>query len=202
MAHYFTNEKNLKSNEKTFNINIKDNNYQFITDEGVFSKEYLDFGSKVLLDNIEVLESDKNILDLGCGYGPIGISLAKENPKKTVYMIDINERAVGLSTKNALKNNVSNVVIKANEILKDVTVKFDLIVTNPPIRAGKKTVFEFYEQSFKYLNDGGRLYVVIQRKQGAPTSLEKIEELFKNAEIIDKVKGYWIIRAIKNDILD
>lgn len=202
MAHYFTNEKNLKSNEKTFNINIKDNNYQFITDEGVFSKEYLDFGSKVLLDNIEVLESDKNILDLGCGYGPIGISLAKENPKKTVYMIDINERAVGLSTKNALKNNVSNVVIKANEILKDVTVKFDLIVTNPPIRAGKKTVFEFYEQSFKYLNDSGRLYVVIQRKQGAPTSLEKIEELFKNAEIIDKVKGYWIIRAIKNDILD
>lgn len=197
MSHYFTNDNDNDLSGKTFNINIKNNIYKFQTSSGVFSKSYLDFGSKVLIETVVVNKDDYKILDLGSGYGPVGIVLAKENPQNVVTMIDINKKACELAKINAKLNDVSNVNIINNNLLEGIDEKFDLILTNPPIRAGKDIVFKLYEQAYHTLNDGGRLNVVIQKKQGAPSTEKKLNELFKNVKIVKKVKGYWIIEAFK-----
>lgn len=202
MSHYFINDKSIKSNIKTYSTTIKDKTYKFKTDSGVFSKDSLDYGSRLLIETVDVLKDDLKILDLGCGYGPIGISLANENKKSSVYMYDINEKAVNLATENAKLNSVSNVFIKNLNILEGNDVLFDLIVTNPPIRAGKDVVFKFYEDAFLNLKEKGRLYVVIQKKQGAPSTFKKLEELFNNVKVIKKQKGYWIILAKKHKTID
>lgn len=197
MSHYFTNDNDNDLKGKTFNITIKNNNYIFQTSSGVFSKDYLDFGSKVLIESVYIEENDKEILDLGCGYGPVGIVFAKENPTKNVMMIDINNKAVELAKINAKLNSVRNVNIINNDLLNNISKTFDVIIANPPIRAGKKTVFDLYEQSYKSLEKGGKLYVVIQKKQGAPSTMNKLTELFEKVEVVRKVKGYWIIKANK-----
>lgn len=197
MSHYYVNDDTLDDKTKELAIKIKGIEYKFLTKSGVFSKNALDFGSKVLIESIKDHENIKTIADIGCGYGPIGLSLANQYNEATVYMYDINERAVELATKNAQLNKIKNVEIKTNNILENVTNKFDLIVTNPPIRVGKEVVFKIYEQSFERLNNGGYFYCVIQKKQGAPSSFDKIKELFKNATKVVQVKGYWIISAKK-----
>lgn len=197
MSHYYKNDRNLSEEIETLKVNIKGIEYSFLTQAGVFSKSGLDFGSRILIETIRVSNDTKKIADIGCGYGPIGLSLANENKDSIVYMYDVNERAVSLAIKNAEINNIKNVNINVNYILKDVKETFDLIVTNPPIRAGKDVVFSIYEQAFLKLNKGGSFYCVIQKKQGAPSSLTKINELFLNAEIIVKKSGYWIIFARK-----
>lgn len=202
MSHYFKYDDSIKSKVNSFNINFNNIDFTFKTDSGVFSKGYLDYGSKVLLENTIVDKSEKTILDLGCGYGPIGIILAKSYPQSKVTMVDINERAVSLAAENAKLNECSNTTIKKSYIFDELIQTFDLILTNPPIRAGKEVVFNFYEQSYNHLNDGGRLLVVIQRKQGAPSSLKKLKKLFNNVKVITKDKGYWIIEAIKDISID
>lgn len=197
MSHYFTNDNDNDLKGKTFNIRIKNNNYIFQTSSGVFSKDYLDFGSKILIESVIIEENDAEILDLGCGYGPVGIVFAKENPIKNIMMIDINNKAVELAKINAKLNSVSNVKIINNDLLNNINKTFDVIITNPPIRAGKKTVFDLYEQSYNSLNNKGKLYVVIQKKQGAPSTFDKLTEMFEKVEVVRKVKGYWIIKANK-----
>lgn len=202
MSHYFKNDDTIKTKINTFKINYKNNNFTFKTDSGVFSKAFLDYGSNVLLNSTVINNDETKILDLGCGYGPIGIILGKLYPNKLFHMVDVNDRAVNLAKENAILNDVSNVDIYSSFIFENINTKFDLILTNPPIRAGKDIVFKFYEQSFNHLNDNGRLLVVIQRKQGAPSTLKKLEELFSNVKIITKDKGYWIIEAIKHILID
>lgn len=202
MTHYFKYDDSIKSKVNTFKINFNNYEYTFKTDNGVFSKDYLDYGSKVLLKNTIIKDDETKVLDLGCGYGPIGIILAKMNENKKIYMSDVNERAISLANENIKINEVNNAQVKKSYIFDNISETFDLILTNPPIRAGKDIVFKFYEESYLHLNDNGRLLVVIQRKQGAPSSLKKLEELFQNVEIIDKNKGYWIIQAIKHKTID
>lgn len=197
MSHYFTNDNDNDLKGKTFNTMIRNNKYVFQTSSGVFSKDYLDFGSRVLIETVIIEENDKEILDLGCGYGPVGIVFAKENPTKNITMIDINKRAVELAKINAELNSVFNVNIINNYLLNDINKTFNVIITNPPIRAGKQTVFELYEQAYKSLVKSGKMYVVIQKKQGAPSTLSKLEEMFEKVEVVRKVKGYWIIKANK-----
>ncbi|VEU80197.1 class I SAM-dependent methyltransferase [Haploplasma axanthum] len=196
MSHYFINDESLKDELKKISVNIKNQKYEFLTNSGVFSKEGLDFGSRLLIETIKN-DNFSRIADVGCGYGPIGIVLAKENPESTVWMYDINERAIKLAETNAELNQVKNVKIKENDALDNVKEKFDLVVTNPPIRAGKKIVFKIYEQAYERLEENGSFYCVIQKKQGAPSSFEKLSELFSTCEIVAKLKGYWIIFAKK-----
>src|SRR5690554_6316219 len=167
MSHYFTNDNDNDLKGKTFNITIRNNNYIFQTSSGVFSKDYLDFGSKVLIESVIIENNDNDILDLGCGYGPVGIVFAKENPMKNVMMIDINNKAVELAKINAKLNSVENVNIINNDLLNNINKTFDVIITHPPIRAGKKSVFDLYEQSSHSLNNIVKLYVVIQVNIGA-----------------------------------
>lgn len=196
ITHYYTNNDNLKSNENTINYNIMNNNFNFITDNGVFSKAKVDFGTDLMLKTFlknEKIDNQK-IADYGCGYGVVGIVLGKLNNSK-IYSIDINDRAINLTKKNFELNKVESKSV-SNELPKDM----NYILLNPPIRTGKKNVFEMYQKAYDSLVNNGIFYIVIQTKQGAKSSLEKLEEIFKNkVETLEIKDGYRIFRVVKNE---
>ena len=139
----------------------------FLTDAGVFSKKMVDFGSQLLLKCLEVDEGE-TVLDVGCGYGPLGLSLAKAYGVQAT-MVDINNRALDLARQNAERNKVAATIFQSN-IYEQVEGYFDHVISNPPIRAGKHVVHEIIEKSKEFLEDGGDLTIVIQKKQGAPSA--------------------------------
>lgn len=201
-SHYF--DKNPMAKDKPLEITTRINtiDFSFTTNSGVFSKNQLDFGSELLikafLDDIKKqVQGEKNILDLGCGYGGVGIIIKRLLPGVTLNMTDINERALELARENASRNLVKFANIFASDALDGTSDKYDIILTNPPVRAGKSVVFKFYEKSFSHLKPEGSLYVVIQKKQGAPSTEEKLEQIFGNCEVIDKKSGYRIFKSIK-----
>ncbi|MEX3746690.1 MULTISPECIES: class I SAM-dependent methyltransferase [Lysinibacillus] len=197
--HYYTSKPQTESKPRYWTFKLLGHTFSFETDAGVFSKSEVDFGSRVLIDAFQMPDIDGAILDVGCGYGPIGLSIAKANPDRTVFMMDINERAVALSQKNAQVNGVQNVRIFVSDGLSMVeeNVKAAAILTNPPIRAGKETVFRFYEGAYDKLATSGELWIVIQKKQGAPSTVSYLEEKFSEVDVVEKKKGYWIVRAKK-----
>ena len=202
MDQYFT--KNPASEKEIFEFdwNVGKEVFNFYTSNSVFSKKGVDFGSMLLIETI-IRENEGfsgSILDLGCGYGPLGIIAARVFHNSTVTMCDINERALELSMMNAKENKVEGRVrIISSSVFGNIKDNYDIIMTNPPIRAGKDVVFSFYEGAYVHLNNGGKLYVVIQKKQGAPSTKEKLESLFGNCETADKRSGYFIFRSIKNN---
>ena len=167
---------------------------RFLTDAGVFSKKMVDYGSQVLLNTLD-LESDKTLLDVGCGYGPLGLTLGKVLGIKPT-LIDINRRALDLAEKNAKMNQVEAVIYQSN-IYEKVEGNFDYIISNPPIRAGKAVVHEIIEGAFPHLVEQGRFTIVIQKKQGAPSAKAKMEAVFGNCQILKKDKGYYILESVK-----
>ena len=196
--HYYSNKPQTESKPRQWKFTLLGFDFKFETDAGVFSKSEVDFGSRVLIDAFEMPEVEGDVLDVGCGYGPIGLSIAKANPERFVHMMDVNTRALQLAEKNASMNGVQNVRIIESDGLSSVgDVKAAAILTNPPIRAGKETVFRFYDGAYEKLVDGGELWVVIQKKQGAPSSVSHLEELFSEVDVVEKKKGYWIIRGKK-----
>lgn len=196
--HYYS--KNPQSDEitETNEYVLRNNSFIFTSATGVFSKKGIDFGSRVLVESFVVPKVAGDILDLGCGYGPIGISLANHYKNRNVVMVDINERAVSLAEKNAHQNKVTNVsIMQSDGFTNIIDHKFAAIVTNPPIRAGKKVIYAFFKESNRYLVDGGELWVVIQKKQGAPSAIKYLKTIFSDVEIMTRQKGYYIIRAIR-----
>ncbi|MCR3906005.1 MAG: class I SAM-dependent methyltransferase [Tenericutes bacterium] len=197
MSHYYTNDSTLDHKVKSYDVQIKSTSFRFYTDLGVFSKDNLDYGTKFLLETIELESNIKKVIDMGCGYGPIGLYVAKTYPDKKVFLYDVNQRALDLAQKNKIENNITNAEIAQSFLFENVKINVDAIITNPPIRAGKQIVFRLYEEAYGVLNQGGILYVVIQKKQGAPSSVKKLEEIFGQCSIIEKNKGYWILSAKK-----
>ncbi len=197
--HYYTRDPKVKSDRNVITSKLRGENLRFVTDAGVFSKGGVDFGSRLLVESFVMPNVDGDVLDVGCGYGPLGLSIAATFPARQVQMVDVNERAILLSKENAVQNHLQNVEIYRSDGLLDVKdSRFAAILTNPPIRAGKKVVFAFYENSFSKLTVGGELWVVIQKKQGAPSSMKRLEELFGNVEVVTKQKGYYILKATKD----
>ena len=195
MSHYFENDNNLISEIKTFNINISNISFTFCTDNGVFSKGELDFGTHLLIKNILALNICGNVLDLGCGYGAIGIIL-KKIKDVDVFMSDVNNRALHLTRMNAKKNNVDVNIINSDGY-SNITDKFNYIVSNPPIRVGKKKLYELLNDSMKHLKKNGIFIIVVRKEQGA-LSLIKDMGVKYDIEVIDKDKGFFII-SLKND---
>nr|WP_221401538.1 class I SAM-dependent methyltransferase [Paenibacillus phyllosphaerae] len=194
--HYYSKTPTTNHDRHSIEANIRGIKLRLTTDAGVFSKSGVDYGSRVLLENVEI-SLHAAVLDVGCGYGPIGLTLAKLVPSAHVTMIDVNERAVQLAQENARVNGVSNVAILQSDIYENVrNQKFDAIVTNPPIRAGKAVVHRILEEGAALLKPGGSIWVVIQKKQGAPSAEAKLEEVFGNVEEVTKDKGYRILRAV------
>lgn len=195
--HYYSKTPNVNHDRKVHETVLRGMPFRFMTDAGVFSKSGIDYGSRVLIDALDLEETAK-VLDVGCGYGPIGLTAARLAKHGHVTMIDINERAVELSKHNAELNSVSNVAIMQSDLFEAVKdQRFDAIITNPPIRAGKATVHRIFEEGYELLNDGGSMWVVIQKKQGAPSAEAKLEALFGEVTEVTKDKGYRIFRAYK-----
>ena len=189
-------EKNPKADHDIHELRVRllDTPMTFLTDAGVFSKRMVDYGSQVLLNTLD-LESDKTLLDVGCGYGPLGLTLGKVFGVQAT-LIDINSRALDLARANAEKNQVNARIFQSN-VYDDVEGNFDYIVSNPPIRAGKSVVHEIIKGAFCHLEDQGSLTIVIQKKQGAPSAKAKMEEVFGNCQILKKDKGYYILESVK-----
>ena len=192
MSHYFENDKNLKSQWQEHKINILNKSYTFITDHGVFSKQGLDFGTRTLIETIPINKISGDVLDLGCGYGPIGITV-KDNTNSNVDMIDINLRSLHLARMNASKNNVSVNVFESNGY-SNVLKKYDYIITNPPIREGKKILYDLLFGAKEHLKENGELWLVINKNQGAKSVAKDLEKEY-NVEIVKKNKGFYIIMA-------
>ena len=196
--HYYSKNPQTKSNPQEWTYTLRGEQFRFQTDAGVFSKGEVDFGSRLLVESFEASEADGPIADVGCGYGPIGMAVARAFPQTEIHMVDVNSRALELAKKNAEKNGITNVRIYESDGLASVEEEgFSSILTNPPIRAGKETIFRFYEEAHEKLAAGGSLWVVIQKKQGAPSTQVKLEELFGEVRIADKKKGYFIFEARK-----
>ena len=189
-------EKNPTADHDIHELRVRllDTPMTFLTDAGVFSKRMVDYGSQVLLSTLD-LEPDKTLLDVGCGYGPLGLTLGKVFGVQAT-LIDINSRALDLARANAEKNQVKARVFQSN-IYEEVEGNFDYIVSNPPIRAGKSVVHEIIKGAFRHLEDQGSLTIVIQKKQGAPSAKAKMEEVFGNCQMLKKDKGYYILESVK-----
>lgn len=189
-------EKNPTASHDIHELQVRllDTPMVFLTDAGVFSKKMVDYGSQVLLNALD-LESGRSLLDVGCGYGPLGLTLTKVYGVRAT-LIDINNRAIDLAQKNAEKNQVQATIFQSN-IYDNVDGKFDYIISNPPIRAGKAVVHEIIQGAFHHLEDQGSLTIVIQKKQGAPSAKAKMEEVFGNCQILKKDKGYYILESVK-----
>lgn len=196
--HYYSEKPDVVSEERDWTYSLRGHTLRFYSDRGVFSKDEVDFGSKLLIETFVFPSQAGDALDVGCGYGPIGLALAKEESKRTVHMVDVNERALALAQRNADRNNIDNVVVYRSSCLDEVSKSdFTAILTNPPIRAGKKVVHTIFEQAKQHLAHGGELWVVIQKKQGAPSAMDKLKTLFAQVDLVEKKKGYHIFKAKK-----
>lgn len=197
--HYFSKNPQSKSMPNAWNYTLRGKEYSFISDTGVFSKNEVDFGTRLLIEQFEEPDISGAILDLGCGYGPIGITLADHYRDRNVVMVDVNERALTLASENVLNNHIENIEIIQSDRLSQLGDRsFAAVVTNPPIRAGKKVVHKMFEESKQALHEGGELWVVIQKKQGAPSAKDKLESLFGNVEVVFRSKGYFILKALNS----
>jgi len=196
--HYFTNQPNSKTDKKVFSFTLRGNVLKFQSDAGVFSRNEVDFGSRVLIETFTFPGIEGTILDVGCGYGPIGLSIAKDDENRLVEMVDVNLRAIELAKENANVNNIENVKIYESSIYENVTGEYAAILTNPPIRAGKVVVHTILREAHEKLLSGGELWVVIQKKQGAPSALDLLKELFDEVDVVKKEKGYYIIKSKKD----
>ena len=189
MSHYFEQNPTSNSCKKNVKVFIKNNHFSFVTDNDVFSKKGLDFGTRTLLETLDVENIQGDILDFGCGYGPIGIFLSHNG--KTVDMIDINNRAIELSKINAKNNNVKVNVFQSN-MYENIDKKYDYIVSNPPIRVGNEILYKILIGAKDYLKEKGHLIFVINKNQGARTVAKKLEDYYE-VSILNKNKGFFVI---------
>lgn len=196
MSQYFDNDKSIKSNKKLISFNFNNKKYNVYTDNGVFSKDRFDYGTRVLLDSININELSGNVLDLGCGIGVVGVILGTMNKNINIDMIDVNERAISLSKENIYLNNVTcNVFI--SDVYSNVDKKYDYIITNPPIRAGKEVIRRFLLGGYDYLTDNGVLYFVMRKEHGVKSMIRELENKYI-VSVINKDKGFYAVKIVKH----
>lgn len=200
MAHYFTDNSNLRSVLRKIDYENKGYVFTFLSDNGVFSKNKIDYASELLVNTI--INNTKNcddILDVGCGYGFIGITLSRML-NSHVTMVDVNNRAIHLALENIKKNKINGEAFNS-DIYENITGKYNLIVSNPPIRAGKNTVLNILRNAKDYLKDNGVLWFVINKNQGAKSIIKELEDIYK-IHIKERSKGFYVIMAeilVKNN---
>ena len=192
MGQYFSNEK-LPSQIRKTESTILGRKFVFFTDNGVFSKDGLDFGSRLLLESIPLEEVGANVLDVGCGVGVFGIVLNKLL-ETSVDMVDVNLRAIHLTERNIKENHCHNIRVFESNCYQTVTKKYSCIITNPPIRAGKKIVYEIVMNAINYLEKKGVLFLVIRKEQGAKSLISDLEKIY-NVEVLERKKGFFIIKC-------
>ena len=189
--HYFTSNPQSAHDERAIQVELAGVRVDFCTDAGVFSRDGLDFGSRLLIETVHPLLHGR-VLDMGCGWGAIGVLLARLCPDAQITMADINERAVALAARNARQNGVSAETL-VSDGYENIAPSFDAIVTNPPIRAGKQTVYRILDGAKTRLAPGGRLFLVIRKEQGAPSAQTHLQGVYSRVELLARKKGYWIL---------
>ena len=198
MSHYFQDDPNLEHVIHTYSFELLGRKYTLNSDSGVFSKDSLDDGSKLLLETIAKIDLGNNILDLGCGIGPIGLVLASLDSNRHVTLSDVNPRSLACCKLNAKSLGVENQVeVVESDVYENIHTSFTTIVTNPPIRAGKKVTYAIYKGSVSHLDEGGSLILVIRKQQGAESCKRYLETLFPRVETLASKKGYKILIAYK-----
>ena len=198
---YYAENPTSQHDEHVVDYRVNDIDLKFTTDAGVFSKMRVDYGSGVLIKKMaDVNFPSNNILDVGTGYGPLGLFAAKFWPTQTVEMVDVNQRGLDLAKKNAELNHIDNVAIFVSDVYSNITPekKYGLIVTNPPIRAGKTVVSNILSGAKSHLVSDGVLLVVIQKKQGEPSARKLLTKTFGNCTILKRDKGYYVLQAVNN----
>lgn len=198
MSHYFKDDPNLKSEIREIDFLLFNRAFSFSSDAGVFSKNELDEGTKTLLECTIRQNLSGRVLDLGCGIGMVGVVLGVLYPELTVDLTDVNHRALNLASINKEHYHLENLNVFYSDGFQQIQTKYNFVVTNPPIRAGKMVVYSFFDGSYEHLVEGGILLVVIRKSHGAPSAKQKLEELFGNCEIIDRNKGYYVLKSVKN----
>ena len=196
MSQYFDNDNNIRHNKRIIEFYFNDKKYNLYSDNGVFSKDKFDYGTRLLLDSIDISKLSGNVLDLGCGIGVVGIILGTINKNINIDMIDINERAISLVRDNLTLNKVKANVF-SSDVYSNVNKKYDYIITNPPIRAGKEVVRKFLLGGYDYLNDNGILYFVMRKDHGVKSMIKELENKY-NVTIINKDKGFYILSLTKH----
>ena len=202
MEHYFCENPNIKSKRKNISFNFLDKNYSFITDNGIFSKDHVDGGTIILLKSVinylkEINTKGLDILDIGCGYGVVGVILKKIFKDINIYLSDINNRALELSDENLKLNGIKDYNIIKSDLYENIKNNFDLIISNPPIRTGKENIFRLYEESFNHLNENGIFICVIMTKHGAKSTQKKLEQIFSSVLCDTIEQGFRVYIAKK-----
>lgn len=193
--HYFTSDPSAPHKFREITVRALGMTLTMHTDAGVFSSDALDPGSHLLIESLPELSG--RVADLGCGWGAMGVPLALKNPLAEFTLIDVNQRAVDLARKNIIQNQAKNARAVVGDGLKALEGPFQAVITNPPIRAGKQVIYGLFEEAKEKLAPGGKLYIVIRKQQGAPSALKFLQELFGQAQVIERGGGYWIIEATK-----
>ncbi|MBI4141422.1 class I SAM-dependent methyltransferase [Candidatus Woesearchaeota archaeon] len=194
--HYYTKKPTSKFVTKKINIHINGTTITFTTATGIFSKEKIDTGTKILIENTQIKKGTK-VLDLGCGYGAVGISIAKIITDVQVILTDINERATKLAQENAKQNNVSVDVRTGNAYEPVIGELFDYILLNPPQTAGRQLCFQLIEEAPTHLNKKGEFYLVARHQKGGAVLEKKMKQTFGNVEVITRESGYRVYKSVK-----
>jgi 16S rRNA (guanine1207-N2)-methyltransferase len=195
--HYFSPRPSTKPNYGLVRVNLQDRYFEFLTASGVFSKKRIDLGTSLLIESM-VLPDSGNVLDLGCGYGAVGIVAATLHPLVHVYMVDVNERAMRLARENARRNRVDNVVLQRGFLYEPVDdMEFDAILSNPPVSAGLKVVLPIIRQAPAHLISGGSLQMVMRSKIGGKRFSSAMEEAFGNVEVLSRQSGFRVLLSRK-----
>lgn len=198
MDHYFSDNPSIASKTRYITYEINGQKYQLLSDNGVFSKNEIDMGTFILLRTIVPMQLKGSILDVGCGIGTIGLTIASCSPITHCTLVDVNLRALTLCEKNAKTLKLDDrVTILSSDVYKNVKGTFDYILSNPPIRAGKKVTYAIYEGAYERLNENGALIIVIRKAQGAESATKYIESIFGNVSLIERSKGYHVLLARK-----
>lgn len=208
MNHYFSENPEIKSQKRLIKYTIEGERFELMTDNGVFSKAKVDFGTDLMLKTFIKLnknskfegKSEFKVLDIGCGYGVISVVMKAFYKGITLVSSDVNERALELTTENLEKYHAKNFEVVKSFAFDEIKENFDVVLSNPPIRAGKETIFKIYEQAYEHLNENGEFYCVIQTKHGAKSTQKKLEEIFGNCETVTIDGGYRIYRSKKEKI--
>lgn len=197
MSQYFENDESIKSSPKWINYEIYQRKFSLKTDLGVFSKDNIDAGTYAFLKVLIPLQLHGRVLDVGCGYGALGLTLASFMPETQFVLSDVNERALKLTKSNIQSLKLMNVTCLQSDIYQNIEGLFNAIVINPPIRAGKKVIYQMFKGAYDYLVDGGSLFIVIRKSHGAFSARDYIESIYSNCTLLKRDKGYYIYQANK-----
>jgi len=195
MSQYFDNDRNIKSEKRNIKFYFDNIEFNLVSDNGVFSKDRFDYGTRVLLESIDIDNLSGNVLDFGCGIGVVGIILGTINKNIDIDMVDINERAISLTKENLVLNKINNNVF-VSDVYSNIDKKYDYIITNPPIRAGKEVVRKFLVGGYDYLKDNGTLFFVMRKDHGVKSMIKELENIY-DVKVVNKDKGFFVVKCFK-----